>query len=65
MGAAPAPEVNTLVPPYLLPGPLLRSLEEWQRGEPVPARGGHGGLPRRPPPPAGPALAFRRSPVGG
>jgi hypothetical protein len=66
MGAAPAPEVFTLVPPDQEPGPPLRSLEAWQRLSRFPWRGGMGGWPDAlpPPAPAGGRLVFRRSPDG-
>ena len=66
MGAEAAPEVYTLVPPDLRPGPLLRSLEEWQRESRFPRGGGTGDWPDAlllPAPPAG-RLVFRRYPGG-
>jgi hypothetical protein len=66
MGAAPAPEVFTLVPPDQGPGPPLRSLEEWQRQRRFPRGRGVWDWPDGPPPPAPPGgrLVFRRSPDG-
>jgi hypothetical protein len=64
MGAAPAPEVFTLVPPDQGPGPPSRSLEEWQRQGRFP-RGRDGwDWPDGPPPDAPPVgrLVFRRYP---
>jgi hypothetical protein len=66
MGAAPAPEVFTLVPPDQGPGPPLRSLEAWQRQRRFPRGRGVWDWPDGPPPPAPPVgrLVFRRSPDG-
>ena len=66
MGAAPAPEVFTLVPPDQGPRPPLRSLEEWQRqGRPLwpEAWGGRAEAPPPGPAPAG-RLVLRRWPDG-
>ena len=66
MGAAPAPEVFTLVPPDQGPGPPSRSLEAWQRQGRFPRGRGVWDWPDGPPPDAPPAgrLVFRRSPDG-
>ena len=66
MGAAPAPEVFTLVPPDQGPGPPSRTLEEWQRQGRFP-RGRDGwDWPDGPLPDAPPVgrLVFRRYPDG-
>jgi hypothetical protein len=66
MGAAPAPEVFTLVPPDQGPGPPSRSLEAWQRQGRFPRGQGVWDWPDEPPPdaPPGGRLVFRRSPGG-
>jgi hypothetical protein len=66
MGAAPAPEVFTLVPPDHRPGPPLRSLEEWQRLSRFLRGRGVWDWPTGPPPDAPPVgrLVSRRSPDG-
>jgi hypothetical protein len=66
MGAAPAPEVFTLVPPDQGPGPPGRSLEEWQRQRRFPPGAGTGDWPDGLTPPAPPTgrLVFRRYPGG-
>jgi hypothetical protein len=70
MGAEPAPEVFTLVPPDHGPGPPIGSLEQWQQWQRLgrfPRGQGVGDWHGEPPPPAqwGGGLVFRRYPDGG